>query len=220
MSYIDDLCERRKNLLPIKNQIENSYEEIYRCFKNGNKLLICGNGGSSADSSHIMGELVKSFKKDRRIDMDMELKLKKEIEKLNSKNPKFNIEEMYEGFIKNLERGVSCVDLTAFTALNTAYMNDKCFEYVYANAVMNIGVEEDVLLCITTSGNSKNVFNAAVLAKSKSMKVIAMTGGDGGNIKDVADISIRVPFNETYLIQEEHIAIYHAICLDIENNLF
>ena len=220
MSYIDDLCERRKNLLPIKNQIENSYEEIYRCFKNGNKLLICGNGGSSADSSHIMGELVKSFKKDRRIDMDMELKLKKEIEKLNNKNPKFNIEEMYEGFIKNLERGVSCVDLTAFTALNTAYMNDKCFEYVYANAVMNIGVEEDVLLCITTSGNSKNVFNAAVLAKSKSMKVIAMTGGDGGNIKDVADISIRVPFNETYLIQEEHIAIYHAICLDIENNLF
>lgn len=220
MSYIDELCERRKNLLPIKNQIVNSYEEIYRCFKNGNKLLICGNGGSSADSSHIMGELVKSFKKDRRIDIDMELKLRKEIEKLNSKNPKFNIEEMHEGFIKNLERGVSCVDLTAFTALNTAYMNDKSFEYVYANAVMNIGSEEDVLLCITTSGNSKNVFNAAVLAKSKNMKVIAMTGNDGGNIKDVADISIRVPFNETYLIQEEHIAIYHAICLDIENNLF
>ena len=220
MSYIDELCERRKNLLPIKNQIINSYEMIYECFKNGNKLLICGNGGSSADSSHIMGELVKSFKKDRRIDIDMELKLKKEIEKLNSKNPKFNIEEMCEGFIKNLERGVSCVDLTAFTALNTAYMNDKSFEYVYANAVMNIGVEEDVLLCITTSGNSKNVFNAAVLAKSKNMKVIAMTGNDGGNIKDVADISIRVPFNETYLIQEEHIAIYHAICLDIENNLF
>lgn len=220
MSYIDELCERRKNLLPIKNQIVNSYEEIYMCFKNGNKLLICGNGGSSADSSHIMGELVKSFKKDRRIDMDMELKIKKEIEKLNSKNPKFNIEEMYEGFIKNLERGVSCVDLTAFTALNTAYMNDKSFEYVYANAVMNIGSEEDVLLCITTSGNSKNVFNAAVLAKSKNMKVVAMTGNDGGNIKDVADISIRVPFNETYLIQEEHIAIYHAICLDIENNLF
>ena len=220
MSYIDDLCKRRENLLPIKNQIINSYEMIYECFKNGNKLLICGNGGSSADSSHIMGELVKSFKKDRRIDIDMELKLKKEIEKLNSKNPKFNIEEMYEGFIKNLERGVSCVDLTAFTALNTAYMNDKSFEYVYANAVMNIGSEEDVLLCITTSGNSKNVFNAAVLAKSKNMKVIAMTGNDGGNIKDVADISIRVPFNETYLIQEEHIAIYHAICLDIENNLF
>ena len=220
MSYIDDLCKRRENLLPIKNQIINSYEMIYECFKNGNKLLICGNGGSSADSSHIMGELVKSFKKDRRIDIDMELKLKKEIEKLNSKNPKFNIEEMYEGFIKNLERGVSCVDLTAFTALNTAYMNDKSFEYVYANAVMNIGSEEDVLLCITTSGNSKNVFNAAVLAKSKNVKVIAMTGNDGGNIKDVADISIRVPFNETYLIQEEHIAIYHAICLDIENNLF
>lgn len=220
MKYIDSLCERRENLEPIKYDIVRAFEAIRDCYIAHNKVLICGNGGSAADSSHITGELMKGFKKKRTIDEKVENNLLKSIKDFFEKNGDFTSSVKLKEMKENLEQGLPTIDLTSQVGLNTAYANDKNADYVYANAVLGLGNLKDVLIAISTSGNSKNVVNAALVAKAKNMKVIAMSGKDGGALKDIADINIVVPANETYLIQEEHIAIYHAICLDIEEEFF
>ena len=220
MKYINELCERRKNLVSIKIEIIRAYETIRDCFKRGNKLLICGNGGSAADSSHITGELMKGFKKKRTIDDSFEKKLKTQIENFFDKNTISDAEKKVKEMRETLEQGLPTIDLTAFNGLNTAFANDKNADYVFANSVLGLGNTDDVLLVITTSGTSRNVVNASLVAKAKDMKVIALTGKGGGCLKDIADVNIIVDSNETFLIQEEHIAIYHAICLDLEEDLF
>ena len=210
MKYIDSLCERRKNLEPIKYEIVKAFEAIRDCYVAHNKVLICGNGGSAADSAHITGELMKGLEKN----------LLKSIEDYFEKNNDYTSSVKLKDMKENLEQGLPTIDLTSQVGLNTAYANDKKADYVYANAVLGLGNLNDVLIAISTSGNSKNVVNAALVAKAKNMKVIAMSGKDGGALKDIADINIVVPANETYLIQEEHIAIYHAICLDVEEEFF
>lgn len=220
MKYIEELFERRNNLIPIKNDIVAAFETLLSCYKRNNKVLICGNGGSAADSAHITGELMKGFKKKRVINDKIEQALYKSIENYFDKNNDFSSDKKLQEMKENLEQGLPTIDLTSFTALNTAFANDKNADYIYANAVLGLGCDEDVLLAISTSGKAKNVINAALVAKAKNMKVIALSGKDGGGLKDIADVSIIVPLDETYLIQEEHIAIYHAICLDIENELF
>lgn len=220
MKYIDELCVRRKELNSIKNDIVKAFEMIKTCFDNKNKLLICGNGGSAADSSHITGELMKGFKKKRPIDDDFTDKLTKAVEKFYEKNSLSNAYDRINEMKDTLELGLPTIDLTAFAGLNTAFANDKNADYVFANSVLGLGKRDDVLLAITTSGSSRNVVNAALVAKAKDMKVIALTGKKGGCIKDIADINIIVDSDETFLIQEEHIAIYHAICLDLEEVFF
>ena len=220
MKYIDNLCEIRKNLEPIKYDIVKAFETIRDCYSAHNKVLICGNGGSAADSSHITGELMKGFKKKRTISESTEKNLLRAIEDYYDKNGDFNSDKKLKEMRDSLEQGLPTIDITTFVGLNTAYANDKNADYVFANAVLGLGNMNDVLIAISTSGNSKNVINAALVAKAKNMKVIALSGKDGGSLKDIADINIVVPANETYLIQEEHIAIYHAICLDIEEEFF
>ena len=220
MSYIDTLCERKNALKGIKTDIVSAYVVLKDCYKNGNKVLICGNGGSSADASHMTGELIKSFKKERRIDEKFESKLKESIEDYMDKNSLCDTRILLREMKDNLEKGLPTIDITAFNGANTAYVNDKDARYVYANSTLALGKFGDTLICITTSGNSTNVINAALVAKAVGMKVIALTGFDGGKIKDIADVSVVVPINETYLIQEEHLSIYHAICLDLEEEFF
>lgn len=220
MKYIDELIDRKPILKTIKTDIVNSYKIIYECFYNKNKLLICGNGGSSADASHITGELMKKFVKSRILNENFKMKLNKCITSLEQKQVLIDTKQLYIDFLNNLEQGLPCIDLSSFQALNTAYINDKSDRFMYANSVLGFGNEGDVLICITTSGNSQNVFNAAIVAKSKNMQVISLTGRDGGNIKYVSDSSIIVPLNDTYLIQEEHMSIYHSICLQLEEDLF
>ncbi len=220
MRYIEELCSRRPNLTSIKVDIEEACKTISNCYKEGKKLLICGNGGSSADSSHITGELMKAFKKERTIDDRFEEKLKESIDDYMDKNNLNDTKSLLNDMKKNLEQGLPTIDLTALVGLNTAFANDKDGNFVYANSVLGLGKAGDVLLCISTSGNSKNVLYAALVAKAKGMKVIALTGFEGGALKDVADINIIVHIRETYLVQEEHIAIYHAICLDLEEEFF
>ncbi len=220
MNYIDDLCERRKGLSSIKYDIVEAYETLKKCYDMGNKVLICGNGGSASDAAHITGELMKSFKKKRTIDEVFEKKLLTSIEQYREKNGKRDSYVILEDMKKNLECGLPTIDVTAFTGLNTAFSNDKNFDFAFANVVLGLGKKDDVLIAITTSGNSKNIINASLVAKALGMKVIALTGFDGGLIKDIADISVIVPINETYLIQEEHLAIYHALCLELEDKIF
>ena len=220
MKYIDELCERREKLNTIKNDIVKAYETIRDCYKKGNKVLICGNGGSAADSAHITGELMKSFKKKRPIDDNFEEKLTTAIENFYDKNMVSGAYDTIKEMKETLEVGLPTIDLTAFTALNTAFANDKNADYVFANGVLGLGKRDDVLIAITTSGSSRNVVNATLVAKAKDMKVVALTGKGGGCLKDIADVNIIIENNETFLIQEEHIAIYHAICLDIEEEFF
>ena len=220
MKYIDNLCERRKSLEPIKYDIVRAFEAMRDCYSARNKVLICGNGGSAADSSHITGELMKGFVKKRPIDEKLEKNLLKAIEDFYDKNNDFTSDKKLREMKECLEQGLPTIDLTSFVGLNTAYSNDKNADYVFANGVLGLGNLNDVLIAISTSGNSKNVLNAALVAKAKGMKVIALSGRDGGLLKDIADVSVVVPANDTYLIQEDHIAIYHAICLDLEDTFF
>lgn len=192
--YIDELINRYPKLESSKESILNAYNILVDCFSEDKKLLLCGNGGSSSDCDHIVGELMKGFCKKR--------------------TPK----EKYS--VDNLQDGLMAINLCAHTALSYAFANDVNFENSFANQVLNYGRKGDVLLGITTSGNSKNVIAASKVAKDKNMKVIALTGASGGNIKNIADVSIIVPEDETYKIQELHLPIYHALCLELEDKFF
>lgn len=220
MMYIDELCERKERLSAIKFDIVRTFEVLRDCYKAGNKVMICGNGGSAADASHITGELMKGFKKKRPIDEKLEKDLQKAVENFYDKNGDFSSSEKFSEMKACLEQGLPTIDLTSLVGLNTAFANDKNADYVFANSVLGFGNKGDVLIAITTSGNSKNVVNAALVAKAKGVKVIALSGKGGGVLKDIADVNVIVPLNETFLIQEDHISIYHALCLDIEEEFF
>ncbi|MCQ2609718.1 MAG: SIS domain-containing protein [Lachnospiraceae bacterium] len=209
MRYLDDMIKENSEISILKNDIEKAIDLLEECFKKGNKLLICGNGGSASDSAHITGELMKSFVKKRKISDDMINNLKK-----------ICTSDELDLYNNYLEQGLPCIDLTAFCSLNTAFINDTKSELLYANSVLGLGKEGDVLLSITTSGNSKNILHAVNVAKAKNIKTIALTGKSGGKIKDMVDISIISPKKDTYKIQEDHIKIYHTICLEIEDKMF
>ena len=162
-----------------------------------NKLLLCGNGGSAADCEHIAGEFLKSFVLHRNIEDDLKEKLKKEYA------------EDGEFMASNLQRGIKAIPLTSFCAYNTAFLNDCNDKMLFAQLVNSLGVKDDVLIAISTSGNSSNVVYAVKLARVMGIKVIAMTGEKGGKLKDLADVLLNVPSNETYRIQEYHLPLYH-----------
>lgn len=174
--------------------------------KKENKIMVCGNGGSAADSEHIAGELLKSFCLKREISPEF-------AEKLNAFDDGQYIAE-------NLQQGIKCIPLTSFTAFNTAFANDCDEKMTFAQLVNVLGLEGDILLSISTSGNSKNVVYATKVAKAKGIKVVALTGESGGKLKDLADILINAPSNIVYKIQEYHLPLYHLICLCAESELF
>ena len=219
MNYIENLINRKPHLKSEQENIKNFCTLILECYKNGNKVLICGNGGSSADSAHIVGELMKAFKKKRKIDETFKTNIHKVLVDL-SKTTNIDVDKKLNEFADTMEVGLPTIDLTSFSALNTAISNDTNAEYVYANSVNGLGKAGDILIAISTSGNSKNVVDAAVVAKAKNMKVLALTAGKGGVLKNLADVVVSSPDSECYLAQEDHISIYHAICLQIEEELF
>lgn len=205
---LEILIERYPALSGLKDKIREAYQMLRDSYDRGGKLLICGNGGSCADSEHIVGELMKGFCKKRKISEELRLRLK-EIHPEDG-------EALYE----NLEQGLPAIALTAQTALNTAFSNDKNPLMIFAQQTLGYGKEGDVLLGITTSGNSKNVLYAFEVAKALGMKTIALTGKDGGKAGKLADLSLIAPSNETYQIQEYHLPIYHALCLMLEERYF
>ena len=154
---------------------------IANTFAAGNKLMICGNGGSAADSQHIAAEMTGRFIKDR--------------------------------------KPLPAIALSTDTSALTCIANDYSFDEVFSRQVQALGKEGDVLLAISTSGNSKNVIQAILAASSLGMKVIALTGRDGGIMKSVSDLSIVVSSNTTARIQEAHIFIGHTICGEVELQL-
>jgi len=205
---LKDLIRRYPVLECVEKDIETVYKTMAECYENGGKVLIAGNGGSAADSEHIVGELMKGFAKRRPVSAEMEAALQA-IDK-----------ERGAELAAKLQGGLPAIALNAHTALSTAFANDVDPVLCYAQQVNGYGKPGDVFLGISTSGNAENVMFAAVTAKAKGMKVLALTGKDGGKLAKVADCSVIVPCQETYKIQELHLPIYHVLCLLLEDHFY
>lgn len=198
----DELIARYPALNVCRADIEAAAAIMIESFRNGGKLLTCGNGGSASDAEHIVGELMKAFVLPR--------KLSKEMCDL--------LDDEY--LSSNLQGALPAVSMIGESALSTAYANDCAPDLAFAQQVLGLGRKGDVLLGITTSGNSKNVLYAAKVARVQGMKVIMLTGEGGGKCVALSDIAIRVPEKETFKVQEYHLPVYHALCLAIEEEFF
>lgn len=206
--YLNDLVIRYPKLESCIDAIEASFHILKDSYIDGGKLLIAGNGGSAADAEHIVGELMKGFVNKRELNEDM----KHALTKLDP--------ELGNSLALNLQQALPAIAVTGHTSLSTAYLNDVDGTLGFAQQVQGYGNKNDAFLGITTSGNSKNILYSSIVAKAKGMKVIALTGHDGGKVKDYADVSIIVPESETYKIQELHLPIYHTLCLMLEHYFF
>ena len=208
MKHIDLLIDRYPVLADIKDALIDAYLLMEECYLNGGKLLIAGNGGSASDSEHIAGELMKSFKLKRQIPDDLKEKLIG-IDPVRGKK-----------LADNLQMALTAIPLVAHEALSTAYINDVDGYGVFAQQMLGFGKPGDVFLAISTSGNSKNVMNATVVARALGVKIIGLTGEKGGELAEVADVTVKAPSSETYMIQELHLPIYHCWCLMLEEKFF
>ena len=208
VKHIDLLVARYPKLEAVRQEIIDSYLLMEESYENGGKLLIAGNGGSAADSEHIAGELMKRFKILRPVS-------KEYAEKLKEVDPVRGAE-----LSKNLECSLMAIPLVAHEALTTAYINDVDGLGFFAQQLFGYGRKGDVFLGISTSGNSKNILNATVVARASGIKVVGLTGAKGGELAKVADVAVKAPETETYMIQEVHLPIYHCWCLMLEDHFF
>lgn len=193
MNHIEKLINRIPALAPLASEIEGAVAAICQMHRAGGKLLLCGNGGSAADCEHISGELLKGF--------------------LQKREPRENVPSV-------LQQGVAAIPLPSLSASLSAFANDVEPSLVYAQLTYALGRPGDVFMGISTSGNSKNVVEAAEVARRLGLVTIALTGASGGKLADICHVTIRVPENETYLVQELHLPVYHAICAEVEERLF
>lgn len=206
--YINSLLASYPKLNVCKNDIIQAYEILRKCYSQHRKLLICGNGGSAADSEHIVGELMKGFTLPRKVPAEMSKKF------TQVDNGLGNV------LAENLQGALPSIALTTHTALSTAFMNDCQPVLVFAQQVYGYAQEGDCFLGISTSGNSQNVLYAAVVAKAQGLSLIGLTGAKQNKLEKYCDVCIHVPETETYKIQELHLPIYHCICLMLEDYFF
>jgi D-sedoheptulose 7-phosphate isomerase len=204
LKYLDELISRLPSLDYLKDPIKKSVETICESYKAGGKLLICGNGGSAADSEHIAGELMKGFVLRRELPSE-------DVKKLDA---------LDDSLASKLQMGVPAVVLTGHPALSTAIINDTDAFMAFAQQVYVLGKPGDVLIGLSTSGNSLNVVNAIRVARAFGLTSIAFTGSRPSDSQKLADITIGVPETETYRVQEFHLPIYHCVCLMVEEELF
>lgn len=206
--FLDQMCERYPRLIIVKDSVRKAARMITDCYSGGGKLLVCGNGGSSADSDHIVGEMMKSFENKRPLDK----KIRKSLIKISGTRGAY--------LEKNLEKGFPAISLSAHTALTTSICNDMDPSLVFAQQVVAFGKENDVLIGISTSGNSQNIIDASITAKAMKMSVIGLTGKTGGKMKQYCDMMIAVPEKSTACIQELHLPILHTLCRIVEDFFF
>ncbi len=207
MMILDDLVKRYPMLNTSKEDILNAYKLLENAYKNGNKVLICGNGGSAADSEHIVGELMKRFKKDRTLNK----KTYDELSKYGDEGKRLQ---------ESLDEPLRAIALTSHISLSTAFANDKEPKAVFAQQLYGLGDPGDVLISISTSGNSENCVLAAALAKAMNIKTISLTGKNDSKLSKISDVTIKAPETEVYKIQELHLPIYHCLCAMLEDNFF
>ena len=205
---LNELIERYPSLAACRGDIETAKNTINDCYEKGGKLLLAGNGGSAADCEHIVGELMKGFL------------LKRPIPDGKREDMKARCPEITLSVLDKLQMGLPAISLTSINALNSAFANDVDPELMFAQSVFALGREGDVLIAISTSGNAGNVAEAARVARAIGMKVIALTGRDGGALKSLSDVCVIAPECETFKIQELHLPIYHYICAAVEKHFF
>ena len=205
---LEELLQRYSVLARIKKEIWEAYLIMRESYLANGKLLIAGNGGSAADAEHIAGELMKRFKKSRPVEPEFAERLKK-IDSIRGK-----------ALAKNLECSLMAIPLVAHEALMTAYMNDVDGLGVFAQQLFGYGRKGDVFLGISTSGNSENIINAAVVARALGIQIIGLTGANGGELALWSDVVVKAPERETYKIQELHLPIYHCWCMMLEEYFF
>ncbi len=205
---IDVLVERYPQLENQYNSLVESVNLLANTYCGTKKVLVCGNGGSAADSLHIVGELMKCFVVKRALPNELKCKLRED-------HP-----EQADLYLRCLEGALPAISLVNEVSLMTAFGNDQAAELVFAQQVLGYGQEGDALIAISTSGNSANVLHAARIAKSMGLKVLGLTGEGGGKLKALCDVLIEAPSNITYQIQEFHLPIYHALCLALEQEFY
>ena len=205
---VQDLIQRYPALEICKESVIQAGETWGECYRNEGKLLICGNGGSASDSDHIVGELMKSFSKKRPVTTEFKKNL------LESSGERGAI------LASKLERGLPAISLNAHGGLISAISNDIGGDFIFAQQVLGYGRKNDVLLAISTSGNSVNVLDACITAKAIGMKVVGLLGETGGKIKSLCDVAVCVPATNTAAVQEYHLPIYHALCIMVEETFF
>lgn len=207
LEILEKTMKRYPALSGQRENILRAFESINEAFRNGNKLLLCGNGGSASDCEHIAGELLKNFIKKRKIREEVYRNLS-------------DYGEEGKRLQSALEGAFPVVSLTSRIAFSTAFLNDKEPQAVFAQQCYALSSEGDILLAISTSGNSENCVLSAVTAKAVGAKVVALTGEKENKLSRIADIAIRVPETETYLVQELHLPVYHCLCAMLEEEWF
>lgn len=203
----DELLRRYPVMECISDRLTEAADILVASFASGGKLLVCGNGGSSADSDHIAGELMKSFMLKRPLPPELH-------QRLSAADPEWG-----PRLAGSLQRGLPAIALTRHTAMMTAWANDEDEVLVYAQQVAGYGRPGDVFLGISTSGNAKNVLAAAVTAKAMGLYVIGLTGEGGGKLAAYCDVCLEAPGKIVYHVQELHLPIYHFLCLAAERSL-
>lgn len=205
---LEKLVAKYPDLSICRKDIESAFDALVSSYRNNGKVLLCGNGGSASDCEHIVGELMKGFLLKRPVDSEYR-------QRLLEVDPSEG-----EYLANNLQQALPAISLVSQSALMTAFVNDVAADMVFAQQVYGYGHKQDVLIGLSTSGNSTNVINAFKVAKALGMKTISLTGMSGGKLKELSDISICVPWEETVEIQERHLPIYHALCIMLEKEFF
>ena len=205
-AIIEELMTKNPALNCVKGGLEKTIEILLKSIKNGKKLLFMGNGGSASDCEHIVGELVKSFYQKRTIK--------------NSDIYKHLLDKRQVELADKLQYGIKAFSLASQNGIITAINNDIGGDYIFSQQIMAYADERDVVVGLSTSGSSKNIYNGFQVARAKNAHTILLSGNDGGICKDVAELSLVVNSNKTHHIQEEHIKLYHTVCLVLENELF
>lgn len=208
LSKVDDLIARYPALAVCKDSLLEAVKALCESYGRGGKLLVCGNGGSASDAEHIVGELMKGFILKRPIDDELYGKMKAVCP------------DEADYLRDNLQGALPAVSLMNAVALNSAFANDQAPDLAMAQQVLGLGRPEDVLMGISTSGNSTNVIYAVQMAKVKGLPTIGLLGGRECRLKGLCDIAICVPEQETYKIQELHLPVYHMLCMAVEAEFF
>ena len=208
MDFVTQLIWRYPVLKANEKEIRQMCDAVIKSYESGGKLLVCGNGGSCSDAEHIVGELMKGFLKKRPIPAEKKAKMLE------------LVPELADIGIGVLQQGLPAIALNSGAALTTAFANDCDPDLIYAQQVLGFGRRGDIFLGISTSGNAENVYAAAAVAKSLGLVTVALSGKTGGKLKEICDISIVVDEDETYMIQELHLPVYHALCATVEEHFF
>lgn len=205
---LNELMERYPCLAVCREDLETAARALIACYERGGRVFTCGNGGSCADADHIVGELMKGFLKKRPLSEE------------KRKAMLTRCPDLTEETLGKLQGALPALSLCSLTALNTAFCNDVDPALMYAQSILGLGREGDVLICLSTSGNAANVHEAAQVASGLGLTVIGLTGQKGGKLRETANICIRVPETETFKVQELHLPVYHYLCAAVEAHFF